>query len=591
MCFRNSLLAVAGTAAFLLLGSCGGGKITVTGELHEAVTVEPDYKDVTVPPNIAPLNFMARLEGAEAETCVIIEGSRSETSLQVRARAGKAFDIPQGAWRRLLEENRGADILLTVCRKEADGWKAYDPFPVHVAEEEADGYIAYRLLMSCFGQWNRMGIYQRDISTFDQSVIYENSLTDYNCVNCHSFADRDPGRMLFHMRAKSPGTLLLRGDRMEKLNTGTPETLSALVYPYWHPGGRYVTASVNLTHQSFFYHHDNTLEVYDSDSDVVIYDTERHEIFSSPLLKQEGVFETFPMFSPDGRSLYYLTAAAKQLPVEYRELKYSLCRVDFDPETRSLGEVADTVLRATDFVLDPSTGAVAYKGAVIHPGFGFAASNTETGAATSDGQGPGTDGATVPDRGTPSDTNPALAVYSGAASNTAAVDGTGKSPNNKKDMGIMGSSGMSVSFPRISPDGQYLVFVLQEFGNFSAWHGDADLYALRLSDATVYPLTEANSDASESYHSWSSNSRWMVFSSRRIDGLYTRPYFAYVDKDGRAHKPFLLPQKDPVNYYEDMMEAYNLPEFIHGKVEVNPHDIATLMKDDKGIDVQYYSGE
>ena len=501
MCFRNSLLAVAGTAAFLLLGSCGGGKITVTGELHEAVTVEPDYKDVTVPPNIAPLNFMARLEGAEAETCVIIEGSRSGTSLQVRARAGKAFDIPQGAWRKLLEENRGADILLTVCRKEADAWKAYNPFPVHVAEEDIDPYMAYRLVQPGYTYWNRMGIYQRNLETYEQEAVYENNLTDYNCVNCHSFPAGNPEKMLFHMRAKNAGTVLLRGSRVEKSNTKTPETLSALVYPYWHPSGNYVALTVNDTRQAFFANQSgDVLEVFDNESDVMIYDLDRQEIFSSPLLRSTGSLETYPVFSPDGKSLYFCSAeAVDNLPMTYKEVKYSLLRIDIDVESRTFGTQVDTLFNAK-------------------------------------------------------------------------------------------VEGRSLSFPRISPDGRYMAVTLHGFGCFPIWHHDADLYLIDLTDGSMKPLEEVNSDtATDSYHSWSGNGRWMVFSSRRLDGLYTRPYFTYIDKEGRAHKPFLLPQKNPAEYYESLFFSYNIPELIAGKIEVNPQHIATAMKETEGTDVHYAS--
>lgn len=57
------------------------------------------------------------------------------------------------------------------------------------------------------------------------------------------------------------------------------------------------------------------------------------------------------------------------------------------------------------------------------------------------------------------------------------------------------------------------------------------------------PIKEVNSDDTESFHNWSSNSRWFVFSSRRGDGLYTRLYLASMDENGVVGKPFLLPQE------------------------------------------------
>ena len=325
----------------LLLSACGKADITVSGATGQSVSIAPDYKDVTIPPNIAPLNFQTDLQGA---TCLLIDDGKGN-GFQVHAKDG-LFDIPQKPWRKLLEANAGSDLIFTVC-EELDGqWKAYDAFQMHVAPDEADPYVAYRMLVSCYGQWNRMGIYQRNISNFDQTPIYENKLTDNNCINCHSFPNQDPSQLFFHMRAKSAGTVLMQNGLVTKLNTATPETMSALVYPYWHPSGLFIAASVNKTFQSFFYHHENTLEVYDTDSDVVVYDMERQEIFSSPVLKADSVFESFPTFSPDGRSLYFLSARAKDMPVEYKELKYSLCRVDFDPATRTLGQQVDTIFNA-----------------------------------------------------------------------------------------------------------------------------------------------------------------------------------------------------------------------------------------------------
>ena len=94
-----------------------------------------------------------------------------------------------------------------------------------------------------------------------------------------------------------------------------------------------------------------------------------------------------------------------------------------------------------------------------------------------------------------------------------------------------------------------------------------------LSTLRSYPLEAANSDDVESYHSWSSNSRWLVFSSRRIDGLYTRPYLVHIDENGKTGKPLVLPQEDP-DFYSRFMFSYNIPEFVKGKVEAEVHTIA-----------------
>lgn len=148
------------------------------------------------------------------------------------------------------------------------------------------------------------------------------------------------------------------------------------------------------------------------------------------------------------------------------------------------------------------------------------------------------------------------------------------------------SDDRSASFPRVSPDGRYLMFTKSGYGNFSIWHKDADLYLVDLASKQIRPLDEVNSKDVESYHSWSSNSRWFVFGSRRLDGLYTRPFIAYMGKDGKAGKPFLVPQKDP-NFYSRFMKSYNIPEFVKGKVKVRSRVLALKARNDKGIDVKF----
>ncbi|MCF0209557.1 MAG: PD40 domain-containing protein, partial [Bacteroidaceae bacterium] len=114
--------------------------------------------------------------------------------------------------------------------------------------------------------------------------------------------------------------------------------------------------------------------------------------------------------------------------------------------------------------------------------------------------------------------------------------------------------------------GRFLMFTLHSCGNFSIWHRDADLYLADLKTANIRPLSILNSPETESYHSWSSSGRWVVFSSRRIDGLYTRPFIAHIDKDGNASKPFLLPQNSK-DFYTFLMKSYNIPEFVLGEIE------------------------
>jgi len=453
----------------------------------------PDYINVTIPPNIAPLNFKF-LDETKDSRLILRSG---EKEVEVKGIQG-SFHINPSDWQKMLETAKGNAIEATVCKKTDNGWMSYAPFLWHVAEEPIDPYIAYRLIPPGYTLWKEMGIYQREVGTFKESAIIENKMTGNNCMNCHSFCMQDPQKMLFHMRQTYPGTYLINGDKIEKLNTKTDQTISALVYPSWHPSGKFIAFTVNDTKQAFHMNDPNRIEVFDLASDAVVYDIEKHELVTAPELFSPNRYENFPTFSPDGRTLYFCTADVQDLPTDFKQVKYSLCSISFDPDSSTFGNAVDTLFNAI-------------------------------------------------------------------------------------------AEDKSVSFPRVSPDGKYLLYTLSSYGNFSIWHKDADLYMVNLETKEHYPLKEANSNDVESYHSWSSNSRWIVFSSRRIDGLYTRPYFAYIDENGQAHKAFLMPQED-TDFYHGFMKSYNIPEFITGKVDYPVHAIVDAAKNEKGNNVTFSGG-
>ena len=147
------------------------------------------------------------------------------------------------------------------------------------------------------------------------------------------------------------------------------------------------------------------------------------------------------------------------------------------------------------------------------------------------------------------------------------------------------SLGKSAVLPRISPDGRFLLFTMSEFGYFFIWHHDADLWLLDLASGEAHPFDAVNSPDTESYHTWSSNGRWIVFSSRRDDGVFTRPFFAHVDANGHAAKPFELPSADP-NYHRMLTKNYNIPELMRGPVTISPQTFADFLKQD-GEPVKY----
>ena len=154
--------------------------------------------------------------------------------------------------------------------------------------------------------------------------------------------------MSLHIRGPH-GATLLRKDYgpVTAYNTKTDRTLGLCVYPYWHPSGRYIAYSTNTTNQLFHSAGKNRVEVFDTASDLQVYDVEKNELLLSPLLKQDSVYETYPVFSADGRSLYFCSSTGSETgsgTVEsgLNSLRYNLCRIDFDPETGRFGERVDT---------------------------------------------------------------------------------------------------------------------------------------------------------------------------------------------------------------------------------------------------------
>ncbi len=127
-------------------------------------------------------------------------------------------------------------------------------------------------------------------------------------------------------------------------------------------------------------------------------------------------------------------------------------------------------------------------------------------------------------------------------------------------------TGLSILLPRVSPDGRFVVCCMCRYGSFPVSQPSSDLYLLDLTSGN-YRKLNINSEFSESYHSWSSNSRWLAFSSRRKGGFFTRCYFSYVDKTGLAHKPFVMPQADP-RFYDSFIKSICVPELVTGRVRV-----------------------
>lgn len=307
-------------------------KVTSPARVDTLPSIFPDYVGVTIPSTIAPLNFRVTDDGVEAVD-VVIAGTKGKP---VRLN-GRLVDIPAKQWHELLESNKGDSIEVKVSVRQGKKWKEYRPFPIYVSPFPIDYGLVYRLLAPGYEVYSKMGIYERELSTFRQTPLFENTQVTAACINCHAFNRTEPTPSSVHVRGGHGATVIDTGDRLEFLDTKADGQLSACVYPYWHPSGEYIAYSVNKTNQAFHLGGKKPIEVFDQASDVVVYHPRSHRILTTPLLSTAS-FETFPAFSPDGRTLYFCSAEQKEMPVRYKDVKYSLCSIAFHPEDGTFGD-------------------------------------------------------------------------------------------------------------------------------------------------------------------------------------------------------------------------------------------------------------
>ena len=487
-------------AACLWLVSCQQAQVPAQyRQLPELPPVYPDYADVTIPVNIAPMNMELLIPADEAVTrfstkdCEIV-------CTGLKARPGL------DEWKRLTAAARGGDISVEVFASKSGQWVRFKPFSLHVSPDSISPWLSYRMISPSYVSYEELTINQRCLENFDERVVVDNMLCSTEqggqCVNCHSYQNYDPRRMQFHARQTHGGTIIAYDGQLEKIDMRSDSLLSAGVYPAWHPQLRLIAYSTNKTMQSFHTSDPNKIEVLDSESDLIVYDVDRNEV--TTIEDRPNELEIFPCWAPDGRTLYYCSAHfeyeadsvdTSEITMRAKEVKYNIWRKSFDPQSRRFGE------RELVFCADTLTSSDEHHGA---------------GSAT---------------------------------------------------------------LPRVSPDGRFLLFTMGQWGCFHIWHHDADLWLMDLATGQSRPLEECNSKDTESYHSWSQNGRWIVFSSRRYDGIFTRPFFAHIDKEGNASKPFELPTRNP-DLHRQLLKSYNVPELMSGPVEWTPQQIAAKLKEE-----------
>jgi hypothetical protein len=497
------ICALIGFAAFYVFH---GREVSIAQ--HDVVDrpaeILPDYAGSVIPPNIAPLNFCIQEDGSSY--FVKIHAQKGEPIEIVSRTPG--ISIPEKAWHTLLDLNRGGPISLDVFVKsredasspkgENERWSRFQSLTCHIAREDIDPYLVYRKIHPAYGTWRKMGIYQRDLSSFNEATVLDNGYFKHGCVNCHAFCGHRTDRMLIGLRSADYGSsaLLLDDGKVQKIGT-------KFGYTSWHPSGRLAAFSVNKVRQFFHSAADEVRDVIDFDSLMAYYLVDSETVKTTQDLARKDRLETYPTWSADGRYLYFCSAPIawsdrSVVPESFDQIKYDLIRIGYDLDRDQWGPL-EPVLSAEE-------------------------------------------------------------------------------------------TGLSILLPRISPDGRRLLFCMCDYGCFPVYRPSSDLYMMDLEAARqtgeyAYRRLDINSDKSESWHSWSSNSRWIAFSSKRDSGVFTRIYVAYVDENGKVHKPVRLPQKDPT-YYDACLWTYSVPELVTEPVRITKERLGKVVRGSRKIPIE-----
>jgi len=485
------IILIVGIAIIAGLWFVGNSPKAINEYVEVAVepAISPDYSDIVIPANIAPINFRI-LERGQRYFARIHAGG--EEAIDVFSKTGQVRIAP-GKWRALLRSGEGGKIFFDIYVMDAErGWKKFRSITNTIAEDDIDGYVVYRRMKPIYNWWKEIGIYQRNLVNYDESLVMHSRSFEHGCLNCHSFVGNNPDTMTIGLRSAVYGssTLLARNGTVRKIG-------SKWGYTAWHPSGKLAVYSINKVRQFFHTGRMEIRDVVDLDSALVCYFLKDNKAVCPPQLSDENRLETYPTWSPDGKYLYYCSAPVlwndydTVPPENYEKVKYDLCRVSYDIRTNNWGRI-ETVLTADE-------------------------------------------------------------------------------------------TGLSILLPRISPDGRFLLFCMCKYGCFPIYQSSSDLYIMDLYTGE-YRSVAVNSKYSESWHSWSSNSRWIAFSSKSNDGIFTRTYLSYIDNDGRLYKPFVLPQRNPV-YYDSLLETYSVPELITGRIKVGKSQLGRAARNDNSISV------
>ena len=479
-----------------VIAACTPKQPSSYGTSDTELSIFPDYKDVTVPSNIAPLNFL--IEGEDEAYITMLKTQSDQVTIK-----GSDVRIPLSKWKKLTDD---PEITVQIYGRKDKQWTGYKPFKITVSDE-IDPYITYRIIPVAVESYEKLTLRQRNLTNFKEKVFFSNTMVQDNtqgtCVNCHHSQNGDPENMLFHVRQYKGGSILVLDGKLNKINMKTDSTISAGVYPSWHPTHEYIALSTNKTHQSVHAASHDKLEVIDEENDMILYNTRTNTV--SVIENDSNELECFPGWSADGRTLYYVSAhyeapfgpdRKNRMFIDRKMLHFSLYSKSFDPETCVWGE--------KQLIYD-------------------------------------------------------------------AVE---------KDS--------SITWPRVSSDGRWMICCVSTHGIFPLDQIASDFVLYDMENGSYRYVDEINSPFAESYHNWSSNGKWLMFSTRREDGVHTRIYFSHIDENGHFSKPFALPQRDP-DFNREFLNAFNIPEFLKKPIRITARQFASFISSTEPTRANYES--
>ena len=476
--YRSFLLFIAGA---LMMGCRSVETSTPVYGSEGPLVIYPDYKDVTIPANIAPLNFRYAMEGArKARTTFTLDGK----SISLK---GTEVEWKLSRWKGFMAGASGRTITVQ-AEAVIDGRKVTDSWSIFVSDDKIDPYMTYRLIEPAYQNWNEVSIMERCLEDFSETVICDYQHTENACMNCHIHGQQRGDLSMYYIRGPHGGAILNRDGQLRKLTLNADGMLSGTVYGDIHPSGRFGVFSTNIVLPGMHTVATKRMEVYDTASDLTVADFDRNVMVNVPHVARADAFETFPCFSADGQSVFYCVADTIAVPQGIENLRYDLVRASFDTSDGRIGEQVDT-------------------------------------------------------------------LWSGHANNG------------------------SVCHPKASPDGRWVMFTVASYGTFPINHPESTLYLADLATGESKALDGVKGDKSDTYHSWSSNSRWFVFASKRGDGQYGKPYFCHIDEKGNTTKPFVLPQKSS-RFYDYNLKSFNIPDLGKESTGMTIKDAVRMFKSD-----------